>query len=199
MPLAIPNSTRLFSGFSVLTVLVLLAACSSHDRLTSPANPNAAPAPQAAGSEASKAGSRPTPSPSPAPASTPVPAPTPLLTPPPTPPPPTSAESKHAKSLSELLQNGRLLRTEGSSLLFSKVPPPKEKPSGLFEDAIILGRLRSRLNQVPELPSEISDSATVKDSTADLTLTADLPNRTAAAIIDAALDSEGVALVRVRF
>lgn len=203
MRFVIPILFRHLPGLFLLTGVVLLTACANRDQPQAPVAPVAVIPPALSIPEKSKPKPQPTPKPKPrprsTPAATPVPTPTPQASPRPTPVSPIASESERAQSLSPLVQNGRFLRSEESALIFAKTQVSNTAPSGLFEDAIILGRLRSRLNQIPGLPAGISESATVKDATADLTAPEGLSDATSAAVIDAALETEGVALVRIRF
>lgn len=211
MPFVIPSFLRHLPGFFLLTSLVILTACATHDQpeaapVSAPAadpapiqpppvsdakvfKPESKPVSQRRPRSRPRATSAATPRPTPVPDSNSTPAPIPQ----------TVTGSERAQALGRLVTNGQFLRSEEKVLVFTKTPVASNTPSGLFEDAIILGRLRSRLNQISGLPVGISESATVKDATAELTAPDDLSTALCAKVIDAALTTEGIGLVRVRF
>jgi len=203
MSFVIPIFFRRLPGFFLLVGAVLLAGCASRDQPQATAAPGPVSPRAGVVPEGSNPNLQPTPEPRPKPqptaAATPAPKPIPQARPLPTPALATSSESGRAQSLSALIQNGRFLRSEEGALIFAKTQVSNNAPSSLFEDAIILGRLRSRLNQIPGLPAGISESATVKEATADVTASADLSDAICAAVIDAALKTEGIAFVQIRF
>ena len=83
-------------------------------------------------------------------------------------------------------------------LLFSKAGKPKDAGSGLFEDAILLGRLRRALKEAVGIPESVYESATVRGAKAVLNIDDTLPAPTAARAIDAALRTPGVNAVQAR-
>lgn len=203
MPFLMSIFSRSLSGFLLLIFLGFLTACATRDHAQTAATKSSESTPFAQTSANPQPKPQPTPTPKPrlrpTPVATPVPTPTPVLPPAPRPTPPRTAETERGQALSAFLQNGHLLKGEDNALIFVRNEETDAAPSGLFEDAIILGRLRSRLNQVPGLSEKISETATVKEATADLTVSGDLPSPTIARVIDAALATQGIARVRLRF
>jgi hypothetical protein len=97
-----------------------------------------------------------------------------------------------------LVHEGRLVGTEGGSLVFSKSGLTRSARSGLYEDAILLARLRNTLKETPGLPESLSATATVRDAKAFLTIEDMLSASTAARVINAALRTPGVIAVQAR-
>lgn len=112
-----------------------------------------------------------------------------------------SADAPRPRSRTEQIveevKAGRLVETNAESLIFSLPVAPPANPGGLFEDAVVLGRLRSQLKKVPGLPEAIVGSATVQGSKAYLRIGDALSETLAARAIDAALRTNGVSLVTV--
>lgn len=206
MPLVLPSFLRHLSGLFLLTALVCLTACATHEQPPAhlaPAAPPPIQVPSKSDAKVLKPESKPTPRPRSRPpamaAATPRSTQTPRAHPTPNRNPAIAEESGRAQTLGELIENGRFLRSEGNVYIFAKTELTNVPPSGLFEDAIILGRLRSRLNQIPGVPAGVSESATVKDAVAEFNASGGLSNAVCAKVIDVALTTEGVAMVRIRF
>ena len=70
--------------------------------------------------------------------------------------------------------------------------------SGLYEDAILLGRLRRALKETDGIPDSLPAMATVRDARAFLKIDDTLPAPSAARAIDAALRTPGVNSVQAR-
>ena len=70
--------------------------------------------------------------------------------------------------------------------------------SSLFQDAVILTRLRGKLHLVDHLPPSVFSSARVDQSTAYLNLPSSTRMQTAAATINAAFEVEDIQQLRIR-
>lgn len=114
------------------------------------------------------------------------------------PAPQPAAEPTRAEKIIRLVRNGGLVQADRNTLVFSRfhIPPPVSV--GLFEDGIILGRLRRQLKQIPGLPASVADSARVTGTRAHLTLPETLSCEAAAAAVDAALATAGTSAVHAR-
>ncbi|MFZ4682240.1 MAG: hypothetical protein ACOYMS_07040, partial [Terrimicrobiaceae bacterium] len=105
-----------------------------------------------------------------------------------TPTPPSSVtEPTRAEKIIRLVENGGLIQADRNTLVFSRFRRVPEARAGLYEDAIILGRLRRQLKQVRGLPGDVPGSATVHDARAYLVLEDVVGVEPAAGAIDAAL------------
>lgn len=114
------------------------------------------------------------------------------------PPPPPITEPTRAEKIIRLVQNGGLIQADRNTLVFSRYRRVPEARAGLYEDAIILGRLRRQLKQVRGLPGDVPGSATVQDARAYLVLENGVGVEPAAGAIDAALKTQGVSAVHAR-
>jgi hypothetical protein len=103
-----------------------------------------------------------------------------------------------AEQITRLVSEGHLMDEANGMLVFSKAGKPKDAGSGLFEDAILLGRLRRALKEAVGIPESVSDTATVRGAKAVLNIDDTLPAPTAARAIDAALRTPGVNAVQAR-
>lgn len=103
-----------------------------------------------------------------------------------------------AAQIIALVYEGHVVDDTGSTLVFSKSGLTRSSRSGLYEDAILLARLRSTLNETPGLPDSVSTTATVRDAEAFLTIEDRLPASTAARVINAALRTAGIIAVQAR-
>jgi hypothetical protein len=108
-------------------------------------------------------------------------------------PPPTKAEQ-----IIGLVRGGRLVNEGDGALVFSKSGLTRSSRSGLYEDAILLARLRRSLKETPDVPESVSAGATVRDAKAFLKIDDALPARTAASAIDAGLRTPGIIAVQAR-
>lgn len=144
----------------------------------------------------------PTPTPSPTPAPTPAPKPAKPRVPPtakapaapaPVPTPEPRRESADpAAQIARLVQTGNLAGVESGRLIFAKPQSRKDPEPGLFEDAIILSRLRGNLRALPASEQQLITAVTVRRACACLRLSPATSPSAAARIIDAALKTPGV-------
>ncbi len=111
---------------------------------------------------------------------------------------PLPMEPTRAEKIIRLVQNGGLIQADRSTLVFSKFRTMPATPSGLYEDAITLGRLRRQLKHVRGLPADIPGSATVREARVYLILEDGVGIVPAAGAIDAALKTQGVTAVHAR-
>lgn len=105
--------------------------------------------------------------------------------------------TSRSEEISQLVRAGTLIETGKESLVFCLSRPPRNSPGGLFEDAIVLNRLRGQLKKVPGLPDSVRGTATVQSAKAYLKLTDPISTDLAARAIDAALKTDGVTVVHV--
>jgi hypothetical protein len=106
-------------------------------------------------------------------------------------------EPSKAEQLVGLVRGGRLVNQGGGALVFSKSGLTRSSRSGLYEDAILLARLRHALKETYGVPDSVSASATVRDARASLEIDS-LPAVTAASAIDAGLRTPGIIAVEAR-
>jgi hypothetical protein len=97
-----------------------------------------------------------------------------------------------------LVRGGRLVNEGDGALVFSKSGLTRSSRSGLYEDAILLARLRRSLKDTPGVPESVSAGATVRDAKAFLEINDSLPAITAASAIDAGLRTPGIVAVQAR-
>ncbi len=98
------------------------------------------------------------------------------------------------------MRNGELAESSRGVMVFAKPGKGKKEPSAsLFEEAIVLNRLRSKLKTIPNLPESVCSGATVRDSGAYLRLDLNMPATAVATIIDTALTTGGIRYVQVDF
>jgi hypothetical protein len=107
-------------------------------------------------------------------------------------------EPTKAEQIITLVREGYLVDEAKGALLFWKTKPTGASGSGLYEDAILLGRLRRALKETDGIPDSLSATATVRDAKAFLKIDDTLPAQTAARAIDAALQTPGVNAVQAR-
>jgi hypothetical protein len=107
-------------------------------------------------------------------------------------PPPSKSEQ-----IIGLVRGGRLVNQGDGALVFSKSGLTRSSRSGLYEDAILLARLRRSLKETAGVPESISAGATVRDAKAFLEIES-LPAMTAASAIDAGLRTPGIIAVEAR-
>jgi hypothetical protein len=86
----------------------------------------------------------------------------------------------------------------GGALVFSKSGLTRSSRSGLYEDAILLARLRSTLKETAGVPESVSAGATVRDARAFIEIEDTLSASTAASAIDAGLRTPGIIAVQAR-
>jgi hypothetical protein len=111
---------------------------------------------------------------------------------------PPAKEPTRAEKIARLVRRGSLIQADGNILVFSRDNARPAAPSGMYEDAIILGQLRRQLKQVRNLPDSIYASATVNNARAFLVIDGDIPCAPAADAINAALKADGVTTVQAR-
>jgi hypothetical protein len=102
-----------------------------------------------------------------------------------------------AEQIIELVRGGRLVDQGDGALVFSKSGLTRSSMSGLYEDAILLARLRRALKETYGVPDSVSAGATVRDARASLEIDS-LPAVTAASAIDAGLRTPGIIAVEAR-
>lgn len=102
-----------------------------------------------------------------------------------------------SEQIARLVRSGTLVEASKDCLVFSQGESPRNSPGGLFEDAIVLGRLRGQLKKIPGLPETVPSSATVQGARAYLKLGDQINAELAARAIDSALKTDGVAVVHV--
>ena len=107
-------------------------------------------------------------------------------------------ELTKAEQIITLVREGYFVGEARGAFLFSKSRPASVPGSGLYEDAILLGRLRYALKETAGIPDSLSASATVRDAKAFLTIGDSLSASEAARAIDAALRTPGVNAVQAR-
>jgi hypothetical protein len=107
-------------------------------------------------------------------------------------PPPSKTEQ-----IIGLVRGGRLVNQGDGGLVFSKSGLTRSSRSGLYEDAILLARLRRSLKQTTGVPESVSAAATVREAKAFLEIDS-LPAITAASAIDAGLRTPGIIAVEAR-
>jgi hypothetical protein len=103
-----------------------------------------------------------------------------------------------AEQIIGLVRGGRLVDQGDGALVFSKSGLTRSSRSGLYEDAILLARLRRALKETAGVPESVSADATVRDARAFLKIDNSLPAATAASAIDAGLRTPGIIAVQAR-
>lgn len=103
-----------------------------------------------------------------------------------------------ADRIVSMVATGRLAQSGENFLIFvrAKTEEPTPAPS-LYEDAVALGRLRSKLKTVPGIPESSCHQATVRNGIAVIPIEDSLPATTVANIVDAALLVDVVRSVRI--
>lgn len=102
-----------------------------------------------------------------------------------------------AEEITQLVKAGNLVETGRDCLIFSLARAPRNSPGGLFEDAIVLSRLRGQLKKISGLPDTVAGTATVQGARAYLKLGDQITAELAARAIDSALKTNGVSIVHV--
>jgi hypothetical protein len=102
-----------------------------------------------------------------------------------------------AEQITQLVRAGTLVETSRDCLIFSLERAPRNSPGGLFEDAIVLSRLRGQLKKISGLPDTVAGTATVQSARAYLKLSDQITAELAARAIDSALKTDGVSVVHV--
>jgi len=103
-----------------------------------------------------------------------------------------------AEQIIGLVRGGRLVDQGDGALVFSKSGLTRSSRSGLYEDAILLARLRRSLKETAGVPESVSANATVRDARAFLEIDDSLLPATAARAIDAGLRTPGIIAVQAR-
>ena len=107
-------------------------------------------------------------------------------------------ELTKAEQIITLVREGYFVGEARGAFTFSKSRRAGVPGSGLYEDAILLGRLRNALKETAGIPDSLSASATVRDAKAFLTIDDSLSASEAARAIDAALRTPGLNAVQTR-
>jgi hypothetical protein len=107
-------------------------------------------------------------------------------------------EATRAEQIITLVREGYLVDEARGTLVFSKSRSANVPATALYEDAILLGRLRLALKETEGIPDSLSATATVRDAKAFLTIEGSLPAPEAARAINAALRTPGVNAVQAR-
>jgi len=105
------------------------------------------------------------------------------------------AESRESCIIS-LVTAGRLKSSADDHLVFVNAAPASN--TSLYEDAITLGRLRGRLQTLPAASDALISSANISNGGAYLVIESDLTAAQAAEVIDTALKTKDVVLVKAR-
>ena len=106
-------------------------------------------------------------------------------------------ELTKAEQIIVSVREGYLTESGRGTLVFSKSKRIDAQGTGLFEDAILLGRLRRVLKETEGVPDSTLSTATVRDARAFLDINA-VSGATAAKAIDAALRTQGINSVQVQ-
>jgi hypothetical protein len=112
-------------------------------------------------------------------------------------PPASRKELTKAEQIIVSVREGYLTESGKGTLVFSKAKRADSPGTGLFEDAILLGRLRHVLKETGGVPDSTLSSATVRDARAFLDVNA-VSGAAAARVIDAALRTQGINSVQVQ-
>jgi hypothetical protein len=102
-----------------------------------------------------------------------------------------------SEQITRLVRAGALVEADKECLVFSVTPTQKPAPGGLFEDAIVLNRLRGQLKKISGLPESVAGTATVQGARAYLKINDAITAELAARAIESALKTDGVAVVHV--
>ena len=111
---------------------------------------------------------------------------------------PSRAQPSKTEQIVGLVRGGYLVSQDEGALVFSKSGLTRSSRSGLYEDAILLARLRRMLKETAGIPEAIPASATVRDARAYLSIDDGLSASAAASAIDAGLRTPGIIAVQVR-
>jgi hypothetical protein len=107
-------------------------------------------------------------------------------------------ELTRVEQIITLVREGYFVDEARGALVFSKSRSAGVSGSALYEDAILLGRLRYALKQTEGIPDSLSATVTVRDAKAFLIIDGSLSASEAARAIDAALRTPGVNAVQAR-
>lgn len=108
------------------------------------------------------------------------------------------AQPTKAEQIIALVREGRLVSETQGALVFSKSGLTRSSRSGLYEDAILLARLRRTLKETTGIPESLAARATVRDARAFIAIEDTLPASSAANAIDAGLRTPGIIAVQAR-
>jgi hypothetical protein len=103
-----------------------------------------------------------------------------------------------ADQIIALVREGHLVSEARDALVFSKSGLTRSSRSGLYEDAVLLARLRRTLKETASIPESLSAAATVRNAEAFIAIEDTLPASTAASAIDASLRTPGIIAVQAR-
>jgi hypothetical protein len=174
----------------LLAGLLSLVSCTTPRQTTTPVPPPA-PSTQSAASRAVSAKALRPPPPLPVPEAV-----RPISLDAPEPPKPSrSTPPSRSDQIIRLVRSGEVVETSAQLVIFAAPRPSETTPGGLFEDAIVLNRLRGGLKKIPGLPPQVSGSATVSRARAFLQLGDLVSAELAAKAIDAALRTDGITQV----
>ncbi len=112
-------------------------------------------------------------------------------------PPPAEAAPELTKTEKIIrgVRQGTLVKESQDVLVFTRLQPAKNPENSLYEDAIILARLRRQLKSIDGLPAAVPATATVRNSTAYLKLADEVSAETSARAIDSALKTDDIGAV----
>jgi len=97
-----------------------------------------------------------------------------------------------------LVETGKLVQSGDSFLIFARQRSARPTPTpSLYEDAVVLARLRGTLKSVPGIPHSSFREATVHNGGAIIPIKDTLPASTTADIVDTALTVDQVRSVRI--
>ncbi len=109
-----------------------------------------------------------------------------------------SPPDEAADRIVSLVEGGRLVQSGDSFLVFARHRSAKPMPSpSLYEDAVVLARLRGTLKTVPGIPNSSFREATMHNGGAIIPIKDTLPASTTADIVDTALTVDQVRSVRI--
>lgn len=109
-----------------------------------------------------------------------------------------AAPGEAADRIISLVETGRLVQSGDSFLIFARNRTARPaQAASLYEDAIVLARLRGTLKTVPGIPHSSFREATVHNGGAIIPIKDTLPASTTADIVDTALTVDQVRSVRI--
>jgi len=101
-----------------------------------------------------------------------------------------------AADWTEKVNNGTVTARSQNLVVFVN-PSARETSSSLYEDAILLSRVRGNLKAAKDVPPEVASSANLRQATVTLKIPANLPADIQARAVDASFATRGVTTVRV--
>lgn len=116
-------------------------------------------------------------------------------------PPPPPVPEDRAGAIEESVHNGTLISREHGRLVFAgnRAVEGANTAPALFEEAILLGVIRARVNQVSESHGAPPPKVKLQRSVVTLSVDGEAPSPQLARMVDAALGEHGVESVVVEF